>query len=335
VVYDNLTLTAVSGRLQVKDQTVYLQDVSGKGLDGTIKINGYYSTKKDKKNPDIHLAYNVAGLDIQKTFLAFNTVQKLMPIGKYLSGKLTSQLTLDGKLGQDMMPVMNTLTGKGDMLLLEGLLKNFTPVNQLADKLSIQSLKEIAVKDVKTAFSFENGRVTVKPFQLKVNDIAMEVAGSHGFDQTLQYGINMVVPRSLLGSQGNALVDNLVSKANTKGVPVQVGDKVNLAVTIGGTIASPVIKTDLKSVAGNAVDNVKKQLEAEANRRIDSAKAVVKDTIKQIKKQLVNDATNAIKDKLLNNGSDTGKKSDPINDTKEKAKESVKGALKNIFNKNK
>jgi hypothetical protein len=77
-----------------------------------MSLNGSYSTKTSKKNPDISLNYDVKGLDIQKTILAFNTVQKLMPVAEYLSGKLSSQLSFTGKLGQDMMPDLNSLTGK-------------------------------------------------------------------------------------------------------------------------------------------------------------------------------------------------------------------------------
>jgi hypothetical protein len=306
--------------------------VTGKALDGTMQVDGYYSTKLDKKNPDIQIAYKLVSMDIQKLFTTFNTVEKLMPVAKYLSGKMSSQLMLKGKMGADMSPVLSSLTGDGDLLLLEGVLSKFAPVDALASKLNITQLQNISLKDVKTWFSFANGRVTVKPFKLNVGNIGMEVAGSHGFDQSIDYALNMAVPRALIGAQGNALVNNLVSQANSKGVPVKLGDMVNFAVKLGGTITKPTIKTDLKDVAGNAVNNIKKQLEDEARARADSAKRVVKDTVNAIKKQVVNDAKNELI-KQLSGNKDTA--NNGLNNTTNNAADKVKGALNSIFNKKK
>jgi hypothetical protein len=99
VVYDKVEYNNVVGTVLIKDQTVYLKNVKTEALDGSISMDGYYSTKQDKQKPDINIAYSVKDLDIQKTFYAFNTVQKIMPVGKYIDGKLTSQLTMTGTLG--------------------------------------------------------------------------------------------------------------------------------------------------------------------------------------------------------------------------------------------
>ncbi len=327
VLYDKLVMTGVKGTLLLKDQTVTMQNISGNALDGTMTINGTYSTKTDKKSPDITMAYQVQNVDIQKTYNAFTTVQKMMPAGKYISGKISSQMALKGKMGGDMTPVMNTLTGKGDLLILNGLLNGFPLTDQLADKLNMPNLKSLPLHDMKNFFNFENGRVIIAPYQYKSGDLLFEVAGSHGFDQTIKYGINLTAPRSMLGSAGNAMVNNLVSQAASKGVAVNVGDKVNLAITIGGTVTAPKIQTNLKSLAGDAVNNVKQQITNEVKSKVDSVKHVVKDTIAAIKKQAINAATQEIKNQL-NGGKDT-----TLNGTKQKAQDAVKKGLKGLFGK--
>jgi hypothetical protein len=59
--------------------------------------------------------------------------------------------------------------------LIEGVLKKFTPVEKLAQTLNIKQLEAISLKDVKNYIQFNNGKVLVKPFKLKVKDIDMEV----------------------------------------------------------------------------------------------------------------------------------------------------------------
>lgn len=325
LLYDNITLTNVAADLVIRNQVVNLQNLSGKGLDGAFKMNGFYSTKTDKKTPDIQFDYNVTGVDIQKTYNSFATVQKLMPSAKYISGKVTSNVSMTGKLGGDMSPVMNSLTGKGDLMLLSGLLSNFPVTDQLADKLRLSQFKTIKLSDMKLFFAFENGRVTIQPYKIKISDIDAEIAGSHGFDQTMKYGVNFVVPRSSLGTAGNNMVNNLVSQATSKGIPVQLGDKVNLAVNITGTMTKPQIETNLKNIAGDAVNTIKEEIKKEVQKRVDSVKTVVKDTVQAIKKEVVNQAKEELKKQLEE------KKPEAVKDAADKAKK----GLNNLFGKKK
>lgn len=328
--YDKLDMSNISGALKVANETVEMNNVKAKALNGDVAFTGFYSTKLNTKKPDISMTYNVNNVDIQKTFYAFNTVQKLMPVGQFLSGKLTSSLTLTGKLGDNMMPELSTLTGNGNLLLLEGLLSKFSPVDKIASTLNVAQLQNISMKDVKTFFEFTNGKVFVKPFTVKVKDIEMEVGGSHGFDQLLDYTINMKLPRALMGAAGNNLINNLTSQANAKGLPVKVSDIVNVQMKLGGNIKSPTLKTDLKQSATSLADEVKTQATQFVQNKIDSTKAAVtsaiKDTVKAVKNQIINDAKNEIIKNVLGNKDTTQQTNDP----KKKVEDAGKNLLKNL-----
>ncbi len=330
VQYDNINLSNVNASLAIRDQAVSLQSITANALDGSIKMSGSYSTKTDKKNPDIQFAYGLNAVDIQKTFNTFNTVQKLMPVGKYVSGKVTSNLTMTGKLGGDMSPVMNSLAGKGDLMVLNGLLSNFPVTNMLADKLKLQQFKSMKVDDMKLFFKFENGRVSIDPYKTKIGDIEAEIAGSHGFDQTLKYGVNLMVPRAMMGAEANNMVNGLLSQATSAGIPIKLGDKVNLTVNITGTTTNPKIETNLKNVAGDAVNNIKEEIKKEVERKVDSVKHVIKDTVQAIKKEVVNTAKEEIKKQILG---DTTKKIN--NETINKAGDEIKKGLDGLFKRKK
>lgn len=330
--YDKVTIQNLSGSLKINDETVVIADVKGAALDGSILVNGTYSTRESKTKPAISLVYNVDKVDVEKTFNAFNTVQVLMPIGKFLAGKLTSQLSLKGKLGDNMMPDLNSLTGNGNMLLIEGILNKFAPLEKIATTLSIKSLEQITVKDIKSYFEFSNGKMFVKPFPLKVNGIDMQIGGTQGFDQSLDYVIDMKLPRSLMGTQGNQLVNNLVNDINSKGVPVKLGDIINLNLKVGGFIKNPTVKTDLKQGVQNLADQLKSQVTEFAKNKIDSTKkavtTAVKDTIASIKKQ----AVAAAKDELTKQLSGEKKLGDSSK-ISTNPKESIKGLMNNLFKK--
>ena len=328
--YDKVDIQKLSGSLKINDETVVIANVKGNALDGAIMVNGTYSTKESKTKPEISLMYNVDKVDVEKTFNAFNTVQILMPVGKFLAGKLTSQLSLKGKLGDNMMPDLNSLTGNGNMLLIEGILNKFAPLEKIATTLNVKVLEKISVKDIKSYFEFNNGKVFVKPFTVKVSGIDMEIGGAQGFDQSLDYVINMKLPRSLIGTQGNQLINNLFADVNSKGIPLKMGDVINLNLKLGGFIKSPTVKTDLKQGVQSLTDQLKTQVTDFAKTKIDSTKKVitsaVKDTIASVKKQAISAAKDELT-KQISGGkiTDTSKKSSP--------QESVKGLINNLFKK--
>ena len=333
--YDKTDYNKVTGTLLIKDETVTMKNIQMQAFDGSIGMNGSYSTKESKKNPAIALSYDVQNLDIQKTFYAFNTVQKLMPAGKFVSGKLSSKLTMKGNLGKDMMPDMASLTGDGTLHILQGIIGKFEPLQKLSSTLNVSELKEIVLKDIKNSFEFANGKVLVKPFNVKVKDIDMQIGGMHGLDQSIDYLINMKLPRAMLGSQGNALVNNLASQASAKGIPVNVGETVNFNVKMGGTMTNPSVKPDLKGAAGNTTDQLKQQALGFAQAKADSAKHAVKDTVTALKNQAVKEAKDQLAKQLLGGGKKDTTAPAQSTDVKKRAEDAGKSLMNNLFNKKK
>lgn len=334
VTYDNVNYNNINGTLTLADETVKLQNVQANALEGTMNFNGSYSTKADKKDPAISLSYDVKDIDIQKAFTSFVTVKKLMPIGQFLAGKLSSQLSVTGNLNGQMMPDLSSLTGKGNLLLLEGALKKFAPLEKIANTLQIQELQSITLKDIKNSIEFANGKVLVKPFTVKVKDIEMQIGGTHSFDQSIDYIVAMKVPRKYLGTQGNNLINGLVTQANNKGLNVKMSELIDLNIKMGGSLTNPTIKTDLKEVAGDAVADLKQQAQDFAQQKIDSAKQTLKDTLTTVKNQVLTDVKEELKNKLLGN-KDSTQKSTNLDSTKKNAEKTIKNTLNNLLKKKK
>ena len=336
VKYDKVSYNNIEGTILIKDETIKLQDVKTEALDGTITFDGTYSTRENKKQPDISINYDVKDVDVQKAFFAYNTVQKMMPVGKFLAGKLSSQLKMTGKLGSDMMPDLNSLTGNGNLLLIKGVLKKFQPLEKLANTLQIGDLKEISLKDIKNYIEFANGTVLVKPFIVKAKDIEMLIGGRHGFDQSLDYLIQMKLPRKYMGAGATTFMNNLATQAVSKGIPVKLGETVNLSIKMSGNILHPTIEAGLKEAAGDATKEMKQQAVDFANQKIESAKKTVKDSLSTVKKQVTKDLKGEVTKQLIGK-KDSAKSNIPasLDDTKKKAGETIKGTLNNLFKKKK
>lgn len=334
VKYDKVDYNNVNGTLVLNNEKIILQNIKTDVLDGNVVLNGTYSTLLNKKEPDISLSYDIKNMDVQKAFFSYNTIQMLMPVGKFLAGKLSSQLSLTGNLNGNMMPELSTLSGKGNMLLIEGVLKKFAPLEKLAAVLQIDRLKSITVKDIKNYIEFANGKVLIKPFNIKLDDIEMQIGGFHGLDQSIDYGIQMKVPRSLMGPQGNNLVNNLAIQANNKGVPVKLGETVNLNIKMTGSISNPSVGVNLKEVAGDAIKDLEQQAKDFAKAKVDSAKEKVKDSLQAVKEKVADKVKDKLKEQIF--GKDTTLIPPAQQDTSQnKPKTDIKKTIKDIFNRKK
>jgi hypothetical protein len=331
VQYDGVDYNNINGSLAVKDQAVILQNIRANALEGSMLLNGTYSTKNSSTKPAISMSYDVKDMDIQKTFIAFNTVQALMPIAKFLSGSLSSELSLSGNLSGSMMPDLKTLTGKGNLLLLNGVLQKFGPLEKLASTLQIDRLKSFSIRDIKNYFEFANGTVLVKPFTIKIEDMELQIGGTHGLDQTMNYVIAIKVPRKYMGTAGNNMVNGLVSKANSRGIPVKLGEMIDLNVKMTGSISNPSIAVDLKQVAGDAIEDLKQQAVDFAKAKADSATQRLKDTLTSVKNQVVNDLKEDLKNKIF--GKDTVKAAG--DSSKPKPVQNLKKTFGDLLNKKK
>jgi hypothetical protein len=327
--YSNLDITNLTGSTKISDETASIVNVKGNALDGVVIINGSYSTKESKTNPAIAFDYDVQGVDIQKTFATVNTVQKIMPIAKFINGKMTSQLSMHGFIGQNMMPDMNTLSGKGNLSLTQAVLSKFGPLDKISSTLNISGLQQVPLQNVKVSFEFCNGKVNIDPFAVKIDNIDMKVAGQQGFDQSMDYGINMQVPRALMGTGANELVNNLINEVGANGVPIKAPDSINVKLRLGGTFINPTIKTDY-GPGSSASGGLEDQARAMAQAKIDSVKkqaeAAIKDTIATVKKQAVEEA----KTQLINQLSG---KTDTTKAAGGSLEQSAKGVMNSLFKK--
>jgi paraquat-inducible protein B len=134
-----------------------------------------------------------------------------------------------------------------------------------------------------------------------------------------------------MGSAGNTLVNNLAAQAQNKGIPVNIGDSVHLAVVMGGNIMKPALKTDLRESA----NNLKNQAAELVKNKVDTIKSTVRDSVNSLKNAAVNSVKNELKNQLLGKKDSTSANNNGVQNLGKQAGESAKGVLNGLFGKKK
>ena len=269
VVYDNLNLKNVTGKLIIKDQTARLQNMTSNIFDGKMTIAGDVNTKE--KTPSFNLNLGADGFDIAQSFTDLDLLQALAPIAKVFNGKLNSTINLQGLLNESFSPNLQTVSGNAfaELLTTQFNSDNSTVLRALEDKISFVDFDKLNLKDLKTSLTFEDGGVNVKPFYLKYDDIDIAVAGNHGFDKTMDYNVVFNVPAKYLGSDVNRLIGQINDpEVNKISIPVTAN--------LTGSFTNPQVKTDLSSSISNLMNQL---LEIQKQKLLNQGEDTVKDIL--------------------------------------------------------
>ena len=254
VLYDNLKLKDVSGRLIVKDEKATLENFKTSIFGGTIGLNGAVSTKTKVPTFDMNLGFNQ--VDIAQTFTQLDMMKKIAPLAGIINGKLNSSIKLNGNLDdKELTPDLKSISGDliGQLLSTTVNSKNSTVINALTSNLKFIDPNKINLNDIKAAVTFENGKVNVKPFDIKYQDIKITVGGTHGFDQTMNYNLKLDVPAKYLGNEANAFLAKMSSAdaAKLQNIPINA--------VLSGNFSHPKVSTDMKTAVTSLASQVANQ----------------------------------------------------------------------------
>lgn len=329
VLYENMVLQNAKGNVAIKDKTISLSGFGFDMLDGSVVMNGSYSSK-NIKNPDFGFDFNINKMDIKKSFATFVTVQKFAPIAGKCNGKFSTTFAVTGKMDQYMLPVMNSIGGGGKLQTHGATVDNFEPLNRVADALKMDNLKRASISDANLSFKINNGRVSIEPYEQTIAGFKTRIEGSSGLDQTIDYKLGMQLPTKLLPGAATNVVSGLISKANSNGANLSMGDNVNLNIKIGGTVMNPKVETGIKDAAKNAMDDVKAKVADEIEKKKQEALAKA-DSIKRAAEEKVKSEADRLKreaEAKAKAEADRLKK-----EAEEKAKKAAGDKLKDLFGK--
>ncbi len=329
LLYDNMEIKEMKGNIIVKDGMVKLDNGKFNLLDGQFAMDGTYDTR-DLAKPLFDFDFSITDMSIKSAYNTFTTVQQLAPIAEKMEGKFSTDFVMEGAIGQDMMPLMESILGQGVVKVADGKVNDVKVLNSLS---SVSKLGDdsgnLSLKDVIMQAEIKDGRVWLKPFDVNVGKYKTTIAGSNGIDGTMDYIMAMNVPAGAASAAANQALASFTGANNA------ISSNIVMNFGVGGTYDDP--KVTLKSVdAGeggkSATDAAKARIASEvdakkqeATQKVDAAKA---EAVKQAEEkkeavtQEVQEKTDAAKEEVKVQAEEKKE------EVKEEAADKLKGLLK-------
>ena len=281
LVYDSIPLSNVRGQIIVKDEKVMMKNLRGDLFGGNIGINGSYSTH-NTGTPVVDLALDISSISFYDAFDAFGILQKYVPMAGHAMGDFSTAFSFSTSLDDEMMPLWETFNGNGLLNANTVKLEKVNTLNQLSEALKTDMFRSMKLDPLKVAFDFQGGKLIVKPFDMNIEGMKASLSGWTAIDQSIGYDLNMEMPRKVIGSEANKVIDGLISQANAAGANFSAGETIPVDVIIGGTLSKPTVKPVIGKMTGNIVDDIKNDLKQEIDKKKEELEQQAKDEAKKI-----------------------------------------------------
>lgn len=285
VYFDKMDIKNTKGVIRIRKGKASLENLKMEMLDGNLVLNGSYDSKNIQK-PTVAFSVKINNFDVESAVETFNTMDKLAPIMKDCKGKFNGDIIFNSNLDGAMQPVLNSINGNGKITSKSIQVVNPESMKKLAEAFKMNKYKNFKLKNLNLNFTIVNGVLTVKPFTNKIHNSKATIGGTIKTDQSVNFDINLIVPRSEFASGINNTYDDLISRANSLGLNLQTADKVEVNVKITGSATDPKVRLDTSESVNKLKAEIKKQIEAKAKKETKKIGKDVEDAAKELFKGL-------------------------------------------------
>jgi len=322
ILFDKLVISNTTGAVTVSDGRVMMRNLVMNLLNGGMTLNGQYNTQ-NMITPYINFDLDIRQFDITEALSSFKILERFLPEPQNYTGRVSASLNISSILGDDLMPVINSISSRGRLQTQSLQIRNSKIFGTIADLIKNENWRTPSPGNLDIGYRIADGRLYLEnPVVFHIDSARVEISGDQGLDMTMNYRVDAVMPVTIIGSEAVNILNRIPGGSRV--------NEIRLTGYARGTVKDPVINLSIADMASavvesvreqvvetitQAVEEVRTQVNEEINRQIDQIMAEanrqaenIRNTAKQGADRLRNEA-NAAANKLT---SDAAAISNPI-----------------------
>jgi hypothetical protein len=196
---------------------------------------------------------------------------------KHIQGILTANIDLVGVWSEKMDCDMDKLYATADITVTDGQLNNYEPMEALSKYVKVEDLRNLRFAELKNRIEIKSKKIFVPSMDIQNNALNVNIAGTHTFDNYMDYHIKLRLNELLAKKRKKATTNEFEEEeTNDKGLNLYLsmkGPADNLVFSYDKKEARQKVKQDLKK-EGESIKNVlKKELGLEKDETIKEKKS--------------------------------------------------------------
>ena len=233
----DMRLVDARAQLRIDTGSIDVVDIHGHGLGGSLSAQGAIHLPTARFGARIALRVAATDIDIAGLFAAWDEFGQDALTSEHIAGtaSFAGLFTLD--LDTMGSPDLDGLMVDGDLRVVDGRLTDLEALTELSGFLKEDQLADIRFDDLTTSVAIAEGRLLLGETVVRSNVVTMTVAGEHGFDDVVDYRIDLNL-RNVLAARFRA------RKTLDEGSYNDAQGGVNLLVRIHGPLSDPTVSID-------------------------------------------------------------------------------------------
>jgi len=233
----------ISGSVLTAKSSITMKNISMNTMSGSVQLNGnIVDAGEGRFDATAHAI--LKSIDVKQCFYEFDNFGQTYFTDQYISGRIDATLDYKGQWNRDMSPDSKSIVCDADITVYDGEVNQFPPFIRLGKFLKVKSLDDIHFSEYTNKILISDRVITIPKMDIKSNAVNVTLAGTHTFDNVMDYHLVVNMSQMYFGSRQDY-------EDEFGEVEVDKNGGINIPLTMKGPVEKYVIKYDTKSSIKN------------------------------------------------------------------------------------
>lgn len=157
---------------------------------GSVRMNGRFNGS----NPDsiyFRSVLAVDNIDLDQVMYKMDNFGNDFVVNENLQGRMSGTMTVRALMHPDMVPDLRQTHVVADVTISEGRLRNFGPIQALADFMGDKDLENVRFGELSNTFTFDNGALTIPEMKITSTLGYLYLSGNQTIDMDMNYALRL------------------------------------------------------------------------------------------------------------------------------------------------
>ncbi len=254
--FNKFTATNLTGKVTLRNKQFVAKDISLQAMNGRISFTGLIDGSKPGKLL-ISCDASINKVNVQRLFGELGNFGQKSLEDKNIKGVLTANVQFASIWSNKLKVEKPTIYGKANISIENGELIDYEPLNGLTKYLKGRDLSHVKFQTLKNTIEIKDQMITIPEMEINSSAINFKMNGTHGFDQTIDYHLSVLISQLGKGNKPVTQADD-IGQIEDDGL-----HKEKYFFRITGTVDNPIYHTlDKEGMRVNFNTNIKKEKES-------------------------------------------------------------------------
>ena len=243
----------LAGKIHLKDQKIYSENLSFEGMDGDIALSGILDASNE--NILIKGSAKLVNIDVKRMMYEMNNFSQEEILDKHIKGRGTFTFDFSTQWDKKLNCDEKSILAHCDMTIEQGELINYKPLESLAKYVELKELQHIKFNTLQSHLEIKDRIISISKTSIKNSAMNVDFYGTHTFDNIIDYHIKLLLSEVLAKKPGkNKQLDEELSLVEND---AENNRCVYLSMT--GSIDNPKISYDRKAMKEKIKEDIKNE----------------------------------------------------------------------------